>query len=468
MNPIQPSTRLRPIFAGYLVAGLVLSLLAFAGFRQSLAQAPLPQSTPMASPAVYGQGRVNASSLNIRSGPHVSYTAVAYLMDGEHIRLIGRNRAATWFHIELYNGYQGWVNARYVRPDISIIALPVADVPLLGTTAFVTNEPIMVYAGPGTLHIPVGIARPGNILTLTARNDTTAWLYATLPNGDAGWIPADGSFLPASSINDLPIVAPFSDAPLNLTAYYLVYSGPGFLFEPFYRVDEGQVMGIRGRTADARWVLVQLVDGREGWLAAGIVQMAVPLELVPVIPGIAPPQAVGWQAPTGTATEESGSKAPALPTGTGTDPPGDTPTSTATVTATRADTTAATTPAPPTGTGTAPPGQASATIPPTPTTAATQTRTPEDTSTAAPTPTPLPEATATPTEEETGVLVYGAPSDTAVPIVIIFPGQEVVIIGRTVDSTWLKIRLPYDLEGWVKADAVSPGVDLDLIPVVTP
>jgi uncharacterized protein YraI len=463
MNPTQPSNRLRPIFAGYLVAGLALSLMAFAGFRHSLAQAPLPQSTPIQSPAVYGQGWVNASSLNIRSGPHVSYTAVAYLINGEQIRLIGRNRAATWFHIELYNGYQGWVNARYVRPDISIIALPVADVPLLGTTAFVTNEPIMVYGGPGTLHIPVGIARPGNILTLIARNDTAAWLYATLPNGGAGWIPADGSFLPASSINDLPIVTPFSDAPLNLTAYYLVYSGPGFLFEPFYRVDEGQVMGIRGRTADARWVLVQLVDGREGWLAVGVVQMTVPLELVPVIPGIAPPQAVGWQAPT--ATEESGSKAPTLPTSTATAPPADTPTSTATVAAT----TAAVTPTPPaTATGTPPPGQASPTLLPTPTPTGTQTSTPVATATAPPTVTTLPETTSTPTEEETGVLVYGTPSDTAVPIVIIFPGQEVVILGRTADSAWLKIRLPYDLEGWVKADSVRLNVDLDLLPVVLP
>lgn len=431
------------------VIALFCGFLAVAGAGRSQAQI-LVQPAPTYPAAGYFEGRVTgASSLNLRTGPHISYTAVAFLMEGEQVRLIGRNRAATWYQIQLYNGYQGWVNARYIRPNVNIAALPVADVPLLGITAFVTNDPIMVYAGPGRLHIPVAIAQPGKVLILNARNDNASWLFAYLPDGSAGWIPADSSFLPSSTINNLPIITPFSDTTTYPTAYYLVYSGPGFLFEPFYRVDLGQTMTIRGRTADARWVLVQVADGREGWLTADIVQVAVPLERLPVIPGIAPPQGVSWQ-PTST-PHQAGSgpgtlPAPATPTETPTTIATATATATATIepTATSAPVTA--TAAGPTATQ--PPGT------PAPTATATATR-----------PAPLPTATAT---QVPGVPVYRTPNAATTPFATLAPGESVEILGRTADAQWIKISLPDDREGWVRAVDVQLDLDLDTLPIVTP
>ena len=139
-NFTLPRTRLLLLLI--LLTALTAGGLAF-GLRQSQAQSAQPT---VAAPAIYAEARVNVGSLNLRTGPHVSYTAVAYLMDGERVRLVGRNRAGTWAQIELYNGYRGWVNARYLQPGIDIVALPVADVSLLGITAFVTNDPIAVYA----------------------------------------------------------------------------------------------------------------------------------------------------------------------------------------------------------------------------------------------------------------------------------------------------------------------------------
>ena len=85
------------------------------------------QTGPAPLPAgVSAAARVSASSLNLRTGPHVSYTAVAYLMEGEQVQLVGRNRIGSWVQIALYNGYRGWVNASYIRPTVDIAALPLS------------------------------------------------------------------------------------------------------------------------------------------------------------------------------------------------------------------------------------------------------------------------------------------------------------------------------------------------------
>lgn len=482
-------TRL-PLLAVLLTA-LAVGGLAF-GLRRSQAQSAQPTT-----PVVYAEARVNVSSLNLRTGPHVSYTAVAYLMDGERVKLVGRNRAGTWAQVELYNGYRGWVNARYLQPGVNIAALPVADVTLLGITAFVTDDPIPVYAGPGALYQRVGTGRPGEVLALNGRNDAASWVHVYLPNGQAGWVAADSPFLPSASLSDLPIITPFLDAPPpDLAAFYLVYTGPGFLYEPVDSVVEGQTLGIRGRSADARWVLVRLENGREGWIAAEILQMAVALENVPVIEGIAPPQVVGWQAanagqPAGgaaTATATATTIAPTLP-----------PTYTPEPTATAAGAGGGKQPAPATPTATA--GSAGggkapaittpiATESPTerPTRAATATRaatrTPAATATVAATATSEPSPTATdapatsaPTattapgmtgDGQSVVYVYATPSDENAPILRVVPGQSVVLIGRTADSQWVQIWLPGNQQGWIRASAVQVEIDLDVLPVVEP
>ncbi len=297
-------SRVNPKVLSIVVVCLALGALVAIGSRRSQAQTgPAPL---VAAGGIYGEADVSAPSLNLRTGPHVSYTAVAYLMEGEQVQLIGRNRTGTWVQIELYNGYRGWVNASYIRPTVDIAALPIADVSLLGITAFVTNDPIPVYTGSDAGYALVGWARPGDVLALNGRNDTATWVHVYLPDGRAGWAAANSSFLPSASLNDLPILTPFMDAPgPDLAAFFLVYTGPGFLYEPLDSVSEGQTLGILGRTADNRWVQVRLPNGREGWIAAEIIHLSADLANVPVVHGIAAPQVVGWQS-KGSATPNTG------------------------------------------------------------------------------------------------------------------------------------------------------------------
>ncbi len=456
-----PRFRTKLLLLGLVI--LALGALVVFGSRRGQAQsgpATLPQTG-----GVYGEARVSASSLNLRTGPHISYTAVAYLMEGEQIQLVGRNRTGSWVKIALYNGYMGWVNARYIRPTIDIAALPIADVDLWGITAFVTNDPIPVYTGADAGFGLVGWARPGDVLALNGRDDTATWVHVHLPDGRPGWARADSSFLPSGTINDLPILTPFLDAPPPYMApYFVVYTGPGFLYEPVDSVTEGQTLGIIGRTEDSHWVQVRLPDGREGWIAAEVIHVSASLANVPVVHGIAAPQVVGWQqsgraatnaGPSPTATNAvPGGKVPPGPTAT-TEPqptatePLPTPTATATVAATTASTAA-----PPTTTAAAPAATATepaATVAP----SETATATPETSGEATPPGLPI-------------VYVYATPDDSTAPILRVVPGQSVVLVGRTEDAQWVKIWLPGGQEGWIRAEALQLEMDVSVLPVVEP
>ena len=464
MNKIS-FPRIRPRLALLFLLGLALALFAFAGLHRGQAKDGPAPLDPHAG--VIAEARVSASSLNLRTGPHVSYTAVAYLMEGEQVQMVGRNRTGTWVQIALYNGYRGWVNASYIRPTIDIAALPIVDVALWGSTAFVTNDPIPVYAGPDRGYQLVGRAQPGEVLALSGRNDAATWIHVYLPDGRAGWVAADSPFLPTASLNDLPILTPFLDsAPTNLASFFFVYAGPGFVYEPMDSVEEGQTLAILGRTADNRWVLVRLADGREGWIAAEIIQIAAPLDNVPVVHGIAPPQVVGWQTSgqsagqtspvTPTAGATGGSKQPSIPTGSATPEPTATPTATA----------AAPTPEPsPTGTGTATP---IATDMPTATATGEATPTHRATATEETPATPGATGDLTPPPGLPIVYVYPTPDEDATPILRVVPGQSVVLIGRTADSEWIKIWLTGGQEGWVQAAALELEIDIAVLPVVEP
>lgn len=433
---------------------LALGVLALVGSRRGQAQGG-PTTLPQSGGA-HAEARVSASSLNLRTGPHVSYTAVAYLMEGERIQLVGRNRTGTWVKIALYNGYLGWVNASYIRPGIDIAALPIADVDLWGITAFVTNDPIPVYTGADAGFGLVGWARPGDVLALDGRNDAATWVHVRLPDGRPGWARADGSFLPSGTLNDLPILTPFLDAPPPyLAPYFVVYTGPGFLYEPVDSVTEGQTLAITGRTEDNHWVQVRLLDGREGWVAAEILHLSASLATVPVVRGIAAPQVVGWQV---NQSNGAGGSQPPAATATA---PGKIPTGP----------TATTEPSPsvsptPTATATAPP---MATATPVATVSATETGTAAPPATEAATATLDPDSAGAATPPGLAIVyVYATPDDATAPILRVVPGQSVVLIGRTEDAEWVKIWLPGGQEGWIQAEALQLETDVSVLPVIEP
>lgn len=430
------------------IAALIAALNTAVSSRQARAD------NPVASFLYDPNAVVNVSSLNLRTGPDVSYTAVAYLVQGQRIKLVGRNYTATWAQVELENGYRGWVSARYLQTNVAVAGLPVTDVALPGGAARVTVPILDVRANPDAASAVVATAYAGEVLWINGRTQDAGWLSVTLPNSQSGWVNIT-SISPNVYAHDLPIRSAGAGQPIAAQPVYVqptatrppgpppigmrpgqeppvlqpaqeaqwptaapvypLYTGPGPAFSVANTLPKGQVLTLLARTADNQWVLAQLPDGRSGWIRLADVHLSVPVTTLPLVAGdgsfVYPqPQPV---AASPTADTGKGPQVTVVPTVTGISP-----------------------------TATALP--------------------------ALPTPTPSPSLS--PTPPSGSVLpqfeLRSGPG-TEFPVVgTVIQGQSVVLLGRNADGTWLKIRMPDGLEGWVMAVTLQTEIPLDNLPIL--
>jgi uncharacterized protein YgiM (DUF1202 family) len=425
---------LRRSAIGLLAVPLLLWLLSLSGARPGLAQEPYPVS------AVYsGSADVAAASLNIRTGPHVSYSAVAFLFEGQRVAVVGRNTAATWAQIELPNGFRGWVNVRYLRLSLPLSFLPVVAPPTANATGLVTDEGLTLFFGPGWVYRAVALLQPGDVVRLLGRDVRADWYYVALADGRTGWAPGNGPLLPTVFIQDLPITVPLLDyVPDGLADFYRLYTGPGYLYQYVEEMAVGQSVALIGRNDDGTWVRVRLADGREGWLDAAVLSLPLPPEMLPPLPE-------GPDTPTPSPTAPAATPSPAA------------------------------TAIPPTPTAIPP---TASPVPPTPTDVPTAT--PLPTATVAPTATVVP-TVAPATPDATGIpapspdanltafyFIYPLPDTNTVPLVALTPGQQLGLLGRTADGAWVNVAFGQGERGWVLAQLLQADVNVALLPVVEP
>ncbi len=73
---------------------------------------PTPTMTPTPETATV---RVNAPTLNVREGPSTNYRVVTQVKRGQEFTIVGKNKAGTWWQIDLGGGKLGWVFGKLVQ-----------------------------------------------------------------------------------------------------------------------------------------------------------------------------------------------------------------------------------------------------------------------------------------------------------------------------------------------------------------
>ncbi|MCS6837166.1 MAG: SH3 domain-containing protein [Anaerolineae bacterium] len=244
---------------------------------------------------------VNTGKLNVRQGPAPTFPAIAQLDNRTAISLIGRNADATWVEISV-GTVRGWVNARYIATAVNLAALPqtwggtvVQPTPLPSPFVATVNTAFLnLRSGPGANFSILRKLARGQSMTLQGRNADARWVQVVMPDGLVGWVSArylSMSVNPAS----LPLasttgVTPGAPQPVPVggqtgivanVAALSVRLGPGVQFASFTAIPDGTGVSLIARSADGAWLLVQLADGRTGWVSSAFISTSFPLASLP-------------------------------------------------------------------------------------------------------------------------------------------------------------------------------------------
>jgi uncharacterized protein YgiM (DUF1202 family) len=230
---------------------------------------------------------VNTGALNVRVGPAIGYKAVAVAYRGHVVALLGRNNAASWAKVRLFNGQEGWVNVTLIDPSVTISSLPIMDAPELTAMAAVATGALNVRSGPGIGYGSTAVIAFGTNVQLLGRNNNSSWVKVKLANGHEGWVNA--SLITANvAISSLPVMtstSPLSPTAVVNTGALNVRSGPGTGYAVTGATYLGQTVSLLGRNGAADWVLIRLAGGHEGWVNAFYLQPNIAISSLGIVEG---------------------------------------------------------------------------------------------------------------------------------------------------------------------------------------
>jgi uncharacterized protein YraI len=245
---------------------------------------------------------VNTGKLNVRQGPAPSFASIAQLPNRTGVTLLGRNDTASWVEIST-GAVRGWVNARYLATAVNLSTLPqtwsgtVQPAPLpVPFSATVNTSFLNLRQGPGANFSILRTLARGQSMTLQGRNADARWVQVVLPDGLVGWVSARYLSMSISAAS-LPLasttgVVPGAPQPVPVTGQTGVVSnsvaalnvrqGPGPQFAAFTTLASGTGVSLVARSADGAWLLVQLADGRTGWVSSAFISTSFPLASLPI------------------------------------------------------------------------------------------------------------------------------------------------------------------------------------------
>ncbi len=227
---------------------------------------------------------VNTGALNVRVGPAIGYKVVAVAYRGHVVALLGRNNAASWAKVRLFNGQEGWVNVTLIDPSVAISSLPVMDAPELTAMAAVATGSLNVRSGPGIGYGSTAVLAFGTNVQLLGRNDNSSWVKVKLANGHEGWVNA--SLITANiAVNSLSVLATptLTSMAAVSTGTLNVRSGPGVAYGITAAVNYGVNFQLLGRNNNSTWVKAKLANGHEGWVNASLITANVAISSLPVM-----------------------------------------------------------------------------------------------------------------------------------------------------------------------------------------
>jgi len=149
------------------------------------------------------------TQVNVRADPSTASESLGMINIFSKIQIIGKDASGSWYQIvdEASAKGTGWVRAEYVQVDAK------AEIAVIGSVADngsevsgLATQKINVRSGPGTTFDSVGVLNPNDVVFITGKDPSGAWIqvkFASAANG-IGW--ASSEFLQVSNPDAVPII----------------------------------------------------------------------------------------------------------------------------------------------------------------------------------------------------------------------------------------------------------------------
>jgi uncharacterized protein YgiM (DUF1202 family) len=162
-------------------------------------------------------------------------------------------------------------------------------------TGIVTTGALNVRSGPGPEFQLIGTSYQGHAVAILGRSGFNTWVQVRTFAGLVGWMNANYMQLDVP-LNNLPVVpgqggipAPVAAIGVVNTGAVNVRSGPSHNHSIITIAYQGYTFSLLGRSADNAWANVRMVDGTVGWVNFGALNINVAVNSLPVIAAPAPP-----------------------------------------------------------------------------------------------------------------------------------------------------------------------------------
>lgn len=228
--------------------------------------------------------RITGNYVNLRTSPDMTAGIIEVLPRGTMLKLLAANTG--WYQVQLNSGCTGWVSKSYAEP-VPDGALPSENqepssrsqlLPVGASQVRITGNYVNTRTGPGLSYNVIDVIPRGTVLGLLGA--TGEWYQVQLNSSRTGWVSKNYTELIQggdSVSGERPDSRkPLADSPLGLAVIeskpVAVLAGPSSVEGPVGTALPGSRLPIWQEQGN--WWLVELDDGRRGWLATSLATLA--------------------------------------------------------------------------------------------------------------------------------------------------------------------------------------------------
>ena len=210
---------------------------------------------------------VDASSLNVRSGPGPQHGISDRVIKGDQLPLL--EQRGDWYKVRLASGSAGWVAGWLVNIKEEA---PAAD--RTSKQVVIKTGILNVREGPGTGNAQVGTVHNGDKLQVLESSGD--WYKVKLPSGSSGWVAGwlvdvETIQAPETGTGQLSQNTENVNKQAVVNGTLNVRSGPGTSNDIVARAESGDKLPII--ESSGGWCKVQLPGGKTGWVAGWLVDI---------------------------------------------------------------------------------------------------------------------------------------------------------------------------------------------------